>query len=787
MGFTAGFLLQAADYTPMFKVLLAVDPGAKGQVDNAIGWARMFLKKQDRIVWFLRWVRAALAADMPESGPELPSGTEMPVRQDVRAFRKALDADIRLLSGFTVRSLKQAMEHYLSLPIPEIQNHVFRGSESPQGLLWNDFAKLEERFNEERRGLIVPKPQDKAVLEFPDGWAWWLLPRAYDKDEAAAMGHCGNSPEAQNTKQQILSLREPRRVGAQTWWEPHATFIYNTNGYLGEMKGKQNNKPVPRLHPYILGLLKLPMVKGVVGGGYKPENNFKLSDFSPEMQQQLSEARPDLFAPSGDASVQEIITALQLEPDAWDEERKRFVVQKWETGIDFLSSMAGYDGQQIVDLYTGKSQPDPPTIYEIVEILADNSAKDKSVWSEDKIKTEKTPNYLQNFALELMYESFTAPPRDSAGDRLDLTDHGDVQRLVELVDDNKGRGIKDYFDWLNRTPSWRKRREEGDKEKARPKKEPALAGALKRAVQLYNITIPHQSDAQSEVESALDALMDGGQYGTEVDYNGDDDPAYQYLSLARARKYAEQVTKMGKGIPSWDRDVNLPLGGGDWWSSDSYGDYLMEQLDEEFGTAPAQPNSFSYEEGEAPEIPWKPPKEQRRFRFPRLKKTMSMEFKSPLLKIAPLTGRGEHLFEQYNNEVLEEVPIGDYELYLVRDNKFGFYQIGLQRAGMDMTDLEQQAQRIVPRDWGGFDRRAFKQAIQRWLDEHHLLVVGSHSAFKTRMYGLALRAIGFRLSTTATGHLSYLADEQADRQQVQNLEAMARYLEQHPGAVQGPQ
>ena len=101
-------------------------------------------------------------------------------------------------------------------------------------------------------------------------------------------------------------------------------------------------------------------IKGVIGGGYKPENNFKLSDFSPEMQQQLSEARPDLFAPSGDASVQEIITALQLEPDAWDEERKRFVVQKWETGIDFLSSMAGYDGQQIVDLYTGKSQPDPP-------------------------------------------------------------------------------------------------------------------------------------------------------------------------------------------------------------------------------------------------------------------------------------------------------------------------------------------------------------------------------------------------------------------------------------------
>ena len=67
----------------------------------------------------------------------------------------------------------------------------------------------------------------------------------------------------------------------------------------------------------------------------------------------------------------------------------------------------------------------------------------------------KTPNYLLNFAVELMYESFHAPPRDSTGDRrLDLTDHGDVQRLVEMVDD-KGKGIVAYFNWLNRRPSAR--------------------------------------------------------------------------------------------------------------------------------------------------------------------------------------------------------------------------------------------------------------------------------------------------------------------------------------------
>ena len=71
------------------------------------------------------------------------------------------------------------------------------------------------------------------------------------------MGHCGNTA-AGEPGQRILSLRQPRKVGTQTWWEPHATFILSAKGYLGEMKGKQNNKPVPRLHPYIVALLKLP-------------------------------------------------------------------------------------------------------------------------------------------------------------------------------------------------------------------------------------------------------------------------------------------------------------------------------------------------------------------------------------------------------------------------------------------------------------------------------------------------------------------------------------------------
>ncbi len=126
-----------------------------------------------------------------------------------------------------------------------------------------------------------------------------------------------------------------------------------------------------------------------------------------------------------------------------------------------------------------------------------------------------------------------------------------------------------------------------------------------------------------------------------------------------------------------------------------------------------------------------------------------------------LTPEAEERFQIARNKVIEEVDIGDYELYLVYDKTFGFHQMGMQRTGQDFTDIEQQAQR-VPRQLGSFDRKAFKTAIQRWLDKYHLLLVASHNTAKTKLYGMALRALGFRTQKTPSGGIVYLADEQAD-------------------------
>ena len=97
MGFAAEFLLTAApNYEGMFKTLLALDPRAKGQIESYIGWAKGFLKKQDRIVWFLRWVRAYLSTFIQNEtflkyAPESDAMTK---------FLKALGPDVTRLQGY---------------------------------------------------------------------------------------------------------------------------------------------------------------------------------------------------------------------------------------------------------------------------------------------------------------------------------------------------------------------------------------------------------------------------------------------------------------------------------------------------------------------------------------------------------------------------------------------------------------------------------------------------------------------------------------------------------------
>jgi hypothetical protein len=104
------------------------DPRLRQQIEFDITWARKTLRKNDRIVWFLRWVKVWLISTATGSGVAAAAFPGALQRQDPRLGAAPGQDD---LMGSP--ALKQQLEHFLSLPIPEIQNYVFR-AESPRQL-----------------------------------------------------------------------------------------------------------------------------------------------------------------------------------------------------------------------------------------------------------------------------------------------------------------------------------------------------------------------------------------------------------------------------------------------------------------------------------------------------------------------------------------------------------------------------------------------------------------------------------------------------------------------------
>jgi predicted GIY-YIG superfamily endonuclease len=301
----AHWLLLATNYEDMFKQLLAVYPNFKPDVDREIQWAKTVLKKADRIIWYLRWWRLKQEElfvgllDPKVKNLEQSKKVVNLFKKDIAAYNakskvKITEQDIEALDP---RELKPQLEHFFSLEDPAIQGIQF-GFETPTAVV-AELTNLEEeiRVKLESQTRIVPEPTkegDKVFIKFGNGWAWWALSRGYCSEEAKAMGHCGN--QGQVTGDQIISLREPRQKRGQTYWEPHLTFIFDkTTGLLGEMKGRGNEKPAARYHPYIITLLKDERIKGIRGGGYEPSHNFNMNDLPEDVRTGLEDEKPALM------------------------------------------------------------------------------------------------------------------------------------------------------------------------------------------------------------------------------------------------------------------------------------------------------------------------------------------------------------------------------------------------------------------------------------------------------------------------------------------------------------
>jgi hypothetical protein len=366
----------AVNYKEMFKKFLEAVPKFEGAVNQEISWAKEHLEKKDRIVWYLRWIRLGMIQDA-ENTEQLPKGT----------LHKELDA-LKIKSGkqYTPADIirddwrfKRDLQHYMSVADQEMQSKQF-GYETPFELM-TELKTIDDKFKEkvqEDARLLEPQEDDKVLIKFPDGWAWWALNRGVCSEEAEAMGHCGN--QGMVTGNQIISLREPKSKGGKNYWVPHLTFILDKDtGMLGEMKGRGNEKPAARYHPYIIELLEGDRIKGIRGGGYQPSHNFAMNDLSEEDRTKLEEDKPELMTlrrymaknknKIDDYVIEKTQVLLGLNSETYDEHNKGWTIETWKSVENFVEERGNRQARWLMKYETGRETLD-------VDYVNENDALD---------------------------------------------------------------------------------------------------------------------------------------------------------------------------------------------------------------------------------------------------------------------------------------------------------------------------------------------------------------------------------------------------------------------------
>jgi hypothetical protein len=302
-------------YRAMFRKYIKLAPEIAETANEFTNWAYKNLRRDDRVVWYLRWVRLGLFMDTLWSGHSIVKPTPDKQARDAQLepiARKELEylaktsgitqqqADMAITTAIG-KQFRQQLKHYLDMMqfIPPLQMFVW-GYQTPEQLI-AQLGEIEQDWQKNRpddaRGLDPTEqsyPGAQKLLEFPDGMAWWNLGVGGCPLEAKSMGHCGNG--AGRPGENVLSLRKRMNIGGKMQDVPFLTFILDKRGFLGEMKGRNNDKPVARYHPYIVALLDAPVettgIEGIKGGGYKPENNFSLNDLDEETRNRLIEKNP---------------------------------------------------------------------------------------------------------------------------------------------------------------------------------------------------------------------------------------------------------------------------------------------------------------------------------------------------------------------------------------------------------------------------------------------------------------------------------------------------------------
>lgn len=417
MRFTEILLEAVSTYRPMFNGI-NVDQKI---IDQTIAEVESVFKRKDRVTQALKFKRLILIRELERD--KLFDASEMDDR-----ILKRMQAVLDETGGLSPSGAYRELEHMLSLTqtYPFLDNISWDTSfEKLADAFEQQKQKIEDYNNKRKESGVEIQEGDVAIIKFGGGWAWWKLSRGGCRDEARVMGHCGNGSGSYG--QSILSLRKDLGGGL---WEPHLTFIYDgVDHALGEMKGRGNEKPAARYHPYIVKLLKHPMIEKIKGGGYLPQNNFSLDDLDEEVKEELLELKPDL------RSGAEGFYAAWLAAKTPDEERE--VAEKYEDVIEeYLSGDYTFDLTEMAFISNSRWYPLEDDLTKILSAI--QSEVYAAIEDGDDVNTDVLKP-IKDSLLELFYGtlymgfSFGEVTFDSSDVDYDLDSYDDLPSATHKV------------------------------------------------------------------------------------------------------------------------------------------------------------------------------------------------------------------------------------------------------------------------------------------------------------------------------------------------------------------
>ncbi len=306
-------------YKQIMDTMVNADIISQERANEKLKEVRTLLKRADRIIWWLRWWRIKETGEVidakiqelenkwqfvqsdRDAGTDAPQSAEE-LKQQVQQLENLYKKITKKNFDFYVNNTSNLIEFQGAFNVLALGNHwstMFEQSPQVNAVEWEAnldptelirrLQEAEREWEQKQREEIEPEPDDQIIIDYGK-YAWVKLDREYCEIEGRAMGHCGNTG-APSGGDRILSFRS--KVG-ETKQKPHLTFILDQNGYLGEMKGRGNDKPSEKYHPYIIDLLQKDFVKGIKGGGYLPENNFEMEDLDDGVAEKLLDAKPAL-------------------------------------------------------------------------------------------------------------------------------------------------------------------------------------------------------------------------------------------------------------------------------------------------------------------------------------------------------------------------------------------------------------------------------------------------------------------------------------------------------------